>query len=173
MIRHLPLHAGLWLFLCACVSSPVDEVSEPLRPLTESDLDFGVGTWTGALSYLDFTSGEAVAIPLDLEVSQSGPCLTLSLDFPLEPGANSSEQRCISEEGFMFHGKPVVLSGNIGAAAFFELEYEGQDNGLPVQKREVYQFSGASITIETAFRTSKDDAWTVRNTIDVERTAAE
>lgn len=136
--------------------------------VAERDLALAVGDWTGTLSYLDFSSGASVALPLELSIQQDGPCLSLEFVFPEEPQANSESQRCLSAGGTQFDERPITERTQADESVSFELAYDGEDNGKPALKRETYRFSEETLFVETAFRRSEADAWTVRNTIEVE-----
>ncbi|MEO0786335.1 MAG: hypothetical protein AAFY10_11605, partial [Pseudomonadota bacterium] len=62
----------------ACVAAPSDNLPEQPSPIQETDLAYAVGDWSGTLSYLDYSSGKEVVLPLELGISQAGPCLQIS-----------------------------------------------------------------------------------------------
>jgi len=155
--------------LAACGSGTVTNEADTTErnPLTVEALALAEGNWSGELVYLDYSSDETVSLPLELEIVRDRRCLTLSFSYPTEPGANSQGEKCLSEDGFVFDGKPVAQYVPLGASTVFELAYEGEDNGAPATMLETYAITPASIRVETRFKRPLDTDSTMRNLIAV------
>ncbi|MEL6568751.1 MAG: hypothetical protein AAFQ22_10055 [Pseudomonadota bacterium] len=153
--------------LAACTASPNTEVPVQTPSVAASNLAVAQGAWVGTLTYLDFTSNEEVALPLELDVQLEDRCLALSFTYPNEPQANSTGTRCLSNDGRTFDDKPVIASTALAGTTSFTLEYEGQDNGMPATKVETYRLSADALSFETAFAREGEADLTVRNTVNV------
>lgn len=145
-------------------------VDDELR-LTTSDLSgLGGKNWAGTLTYLDYGSGEKVAIPVTAHVTVKLNCLRLGLIYPGEPEANSTDEICISEDGSQFGEAPLISLQRLGPGfAALQTEAPGQDDDRPALIRQNYILSTSALTSGKEVSFDDGETWIERNEFDLER----
>ena len=86
------------------LSKTAKVTTRDMQPLT------GV-QWTGALTYLDYTSNKKVSIPSSLLVTQSASdrlSWVFEYRYPDEPHANDKETVSLSRDGKILNGERVI-----------------------------------------------------------------
>jgi len=143
---------------------------EDLRLMASDLTGLGGEDWAGTLTYLDYGSGEKVAIPVRANVTVKLGCVRLGLIYPGEPEANSIDEICISEDGRKFGDAGLIslqrLEPNFIA---FQTEADGQDDNKPARIRQNYILSRAAFTSGKEVSFDDGETWTERNEFDLER----
>ena len=139
--------------------------------LKTSDLTgLGGKDWAGTLTYLDYGSGERVAIPVTADITVKLNCLGLGLIYPGEPEANSIDEICISEDGSGFDGAPLISLQRLGPDFIaFQTETDGTDDNKPARIRQNYILSRSAFTSGKEVSFDDGDTWIERNEFDLER----
>jgi hypothetical protein len=124
------------------------------------------GQWSGALTYLDYTSGKPYTMPADISITQIGntALFAFSNTYPNEPQANSIDTLQITNDGTLINGERVVSVNQLGKGKTSVItEMEGTDgnddanatirNTYYISKREYkvikeVQFAGQTIWIK-------------------------
>ncbi len=81
-----------------------------IRPRLNSikDLKDSFGSWTGTLTYLDYTSGKPYTMPANILVSGlSDSSLGIAFTYPNEPKANGIDTLILSAGGSSFNGAGI------------------------------------------------------------------
>lgn len=145
---------------------------------TISSEDFNplIGSWSGTLTYLNYSDGTPFSMPVELRIVQTEETndFTFYFSFPDEPQANSEETVSISEGGTMLNGEPVKSKhlfedGNLEIVT----ESTGTDDDQPATIRQTY-IIGADV-----FVTTKDvqfvgqDEWLNRNEFNFKKNSQE
>jgi hypothetical protein len=104
-----------------------------------------VGSWTGTLTYLDYSSNKPYTMPADVEISQIGKSRSFIFSnlYPNEPKANSSDTISISNNGKMLNKETVkaktkLTNGDLEIITEFS-SIDGNDN-KPATIRITYIF---------------------------------
>ena len=170
-----------WIFgmgalaLSACGSLPGLGTSEPAEQetlqLSSSDLSgLGGKNYSGALTYLDYSSGETVSLDVMADVTVKLNCLRIAIEFVDEPEANSTEEYCISEDGRSFAGAKLISLQRLGPEFMaFQTEETGEDNNKPALLRQSYILSQKAITSGREVSYDDGETWFERNELDIER----
>jgi len=118
---------------------------------TISSADFKplVGSWSGTLTYLNYSDGTPFSMPVELRIVEieEPNNFTFYFSFPDEPHANSEETVSISDHGTMLNGDPVI-SKNLLEGGKLEVVTEsiGTDDEKPATIRHTYTI-GADVFI--------------------------
>ena len=161
--------------LSACGSLPGLGSGEPAEEdtlrLRSSDLSgLGGQNFTGELTYLDYSSGEKVALDVVADVTVKLSCLRIAIDYPDEPQANSTQEYCISEDGTAFNEAKLVSLQRLGPDFIaFQTEEMGEDNDQPALLRQSYILSRTAITSGREVSYDEGETWFERNELDIER----
>ena len=169
------LGVGL-LVLSACGSVPgfggsSSGADDDALVLRSSDLSgLGGQNYTGALTYLDYSSGEEVSLDVAADVTVKLSCLRIAISYLDEPEANSTEEYCISEDGSAFAGANLISLQRLGPDFLaFQTEETGEDNNRPARLRQSYILSQSAITSGREVSYDDGETWFERNELDLER----
>ena len=134
--------------------------------ISASDFKSAIGSWSGTLTYINYSDGEPFSMPVELRIVpiEETNNFTFYFSFPDEPHANSEEIFSISDGGTMLNGEPVISKrlledGNLEIVT----ESFGTDDNKPATIRETY-IIGADVFItkkEVLFTDQED--WINRN----------
>ncbi len=109
--------------------------------ISSSDFKSLIGSWSGTLTYLNYSDGTPFSMPVELKIVQIEETnkFTFYFSFPDEPQANSEETFSISDSGNMLNGEPVISKrlledGNLEIVT----ESTGNDDELPATIRQTY-----------------------------------
>lgn len=113
------------------------------------------GSWTGSLTYLDYSSGKPYTMPADLVVTRIGNTNQFAVAnlYPNEKSANSTDTLVISKDGKSIDGAPIksrkkLPNGDLEIITE-ETGTDGNDN-KPATFRQTYTFG------KTTFKKRKD-----------------
>ncbi|MEO0465348.1 MAG: hypothetical protein AAF216_02300 [Pseudomonadota bacterium] len=164
-------------FMIAAAALAACQIAEPIPPVPQglsmpapmvspSDFDLVLGDeWTGELTYLDYSSGETVAIPATLSVGPvDGRTVNYAFGYPGEPQANNSGTWTISGDGQMIDDKPVTsrINGDEGEVILI-MEYTGEDNDEPADITESLILSANGIVMTKQVKTQSAERPFQRN----------
>lgn len=113
------------------------------------------GSWTGSLTYLDYSSGKPYTMPADVEIKRIGTTNQFALSnlYPNEPNANSTNTVTISTDG-KYINKELVKSRRTLPSGGVEIitEEAGTDGNerKPATVRHIYLLG------KTIFKKRKD-----------------
>lgn len=84
-----------------CLLSFYSISAQTVTTVSKNDFKDLIGSWQGALTYLDYTSNEPYTMPADIEIRQIGKTnkFIFANSYPNEPNANSSDTVTISTDG--------------------------------------------------------------------------
>jgi len=145
--------------------------TDPALRLRPSDLTgLGGKDWAGALTYLDYGSGEKVSLDVTANVTVKLNCLGVAISYTDEPEANSKEEICISEDGSEFGGAKLVSLQRLGPDFIaLQTEGKGEDDNKPALIRQNYILSTTALTSGKEVSFDDGETWIERNELDVER----
>ncbi len=108
-----PKNFNLSLLIIICLSSNIlaQKILNPEKTAIEiSDIQNMLGTWTGTLTYLDYTSNNPYTMPcgLVIKTKKENRKLNLYYTYPNEPKANSKGKLKISKDKFRLNGKTII-----------------------------------------------------------------
>ena len=172
MGKHL-MGSAAFAALAACggVPSVNSAGGEPPPRLVSSDLSgLGGQDYTGTLTYRDYGSGEQVTLDVLANVTVKLDCLTVALQYPDEPEANSDSEICISEDGRKLDGAPIISLQRLGPDfVALQTEAPGEDDNRPALIRQSYILSTKAITTGKEVSFDEGESWIERNELDIER----
>ncbi len=139
--------------------------------LKSSDLTgLGGADYAGALTYLDYGSGDLVTLDVRAGVTVKLNCLNIAIQYPDEPQANSTNEYCISEDGSSFAGAKLISLQRLGPNFLaFQTQETGEDDNKPALLRQSYILSRKAITSGREVSYDDGDTWIERNELDIER----
>lgn len=152
MRQTLFIFVAATLAACQTVEVPPapQGLSMPAPLVSASDFEIVLGdNWVGELTYLDYSSGDTVAIPATLSV---GPinhrAISYTFGYPDEPQANSDGAWLISGDGQLLDDKTVTsrMEGDNGDLILV-MEYSGSDNNAPAEITETLILSASGIVM--------------------------
>lgn len=113
------------------------------------------GSWTGSLTYLDYSSGKPYTMPADIVIQRIGKTNQFSCSnlYPNEKSANSTDTLVISKDGKSIDGAQIksrkkLPNGDVEITTE-ETGTDGNDN-KPATFRQTYTFG------KTTFKKRKD-----------------
>lgn len=163
---------GLAACQTADVAAPAPQgLSVPAPMISPSDFAVILGDgWTGELTYLDYSSGETVAIPATLSVGPiNGQSIGYAFGYPDEPDANSPGVWEISADGQALDGKTVTRrSDGVDGEVVLILEYDGEDDNKPARVTETLVLTADALTFGKTVQFDGGDAFQ-RNSYAFER----
>ena len=126
------------------------------------------GSWTGSLTYLDYSSGKPYTMAADVEVKRINDSNEFEFinTYPKEKSANSRQVISISKDG-KYIGKEEVISRTETAEGQIQIVTQrqgkdGNDNKDALIK-QTYTISGTSFSMRKEVLFSKDDKWILRH----------
>jgi hypothetical protein len=121
--------------------------------------------WKGSLTYLDYSSGNSVSIPVELMVSKkSNRRFSLNYSYPEEPQANSQATMSISKSGDRLDKEKVVSRTATGGTAItIVTERSGTDNGKKSLMRYTYYISASELRVKKEVRVEGTHEFFLRN----------
>lgn len=153
---------GVYFAVSSYLKTPT--VILPNPTIQEMDLDLLLGgTWTGTLTYLDYSSNQTTTIPTNLSVSKppTDPrAWNVSITYPKEPQANSLAKWTIAQDGTTLDIKgdtQTVISREFvtpteanqdGSITKVTTESKGTDNDKPATIRHIYYFSAREFIMQ-------------------------
>jgi hypothetical protein len=174
-MRHPPtrITASLALLTLGCAgpdhSAPASAPTAQPAALP-ADLDQLAGdTWTGSLTYLDYTTREPFTMPATLAVTRipgaADPSWTFRLGYPDEPRANSEHPITLSANGTLLDGETILERTPLPAGGIHLVtETDGEDDEHPARVRHEYDLSPNSCTIRKLVRPQGSPEFFERNT---------
>ncbi len=122
--------------------------------VTEADLARVVGDdWTGELTYRDYSPPFGkVAIAAEVDVTRTAAGLTLSMQYPREPQANSSDDLNIADAGRTLGGDPVIAREDIAGAAVITTRAPCEDDGREAVCERIYTFGDKTLSLRKTVR---------------------
>ena len=152
MRQTLFIFAAATLAACQTVEAPpaLQGLSMPAPMVSASDFEVVIGDdWAGELTYLDYSSGETVAIPATLSVGPiDGRTINYAFGYPDEPQAKNAGTWTISGDGQSLDDKTVTsrMDGDNGDLILV-MEYSGSDNNAPAEITETLILSANGIVM--------------------------
>lgn len=137
---HLPSRFAMLLAAMCALALPA--LAAPQPAVTEADLARVVGeNWSGQLTYRDYSPPfGTVALAVNANVVQTATGLRLSLQYPREPLANSSDMLSVSEAGRKLGGDPVVSREEVAGAVVITTRAPCEDDGREAICERTYTF---------------------------------
>lgn len=160
--------------LTGCTSLPStsneNAVASSLRLKTSDLSGLGGSNYQGALTYRDYSSDKLVSLDVLANVTVKLDCLTMNLQYPDEPNANSSDEVCISDDGSELGGAPIIALQRLGPDfVAVQTQTAGEDNNKPALIRQNYILSTTAITAGKEVSFDDGETWIERNELDIER----
>jgi hypothetical protein len=125
--------------------------------VTANDLgQLSNSTWTGELSYLDYSSNTKVSIRCNLLVTQSENDKTswiFEYSYPDEPKANSKDTIKLTADGTTFDGETVIERSELDSGVLrIVTEKTGKDNDRVALLRHTYLIGPSVFSIRKEVR---------------------
>lgn len=161
MARHF-LAAACLAFVGSCAHGD-SEGGAPRLSAADIAPTAGAG-WKGSLVYRDYSppQGEVtLAVEADIAVVPGG--LSLTLRYPDEPGANSTDVLALSKDGARFGGDPVIDRRAEGGAIVATTRAPCRDDDRPATCEHLYRFGAREFAIEKRDRFDGETAFIRRN----------
>ncbi len=133
-----------------------------------SDLDrLAGGSWSGSLTYLDYTSGRSTQLRAALEVERkpgASRVWVLKLAFADEPGADGESELVLSDDGRSLDGETVIERRELEDGLLcIVTQAEGQDDEKPATLRHVYRIGAREATAQKLVRPQGASGFFERN----------
>jgi hypothetical protein len=126
------------------------------------------GSWTGSLTYLDYSSGRPYTMAADIEVKRINDSNEFEFinTYPKEKSANSTQIISISKDG-KYIGKEQVISRTEQAGGRIQIvtQRQGKDGNDNKQAliKQTYTISGASFSMRKEVLFSGENKWILRH----------
>ena len=134
-----------------------------------NDFDKFYGSWTGSLTYLDYSSGKPYTMPAELKVKRihNTNQFTFSFKYPNESSANSLDTIIISLDGRNLNKESIksrqkLKNGNIEIITV-EVGQDGNDDQQATLKYS-YIFGKTTFSIVKDVQFSGETKWIKRHT---------
>jgi hypothetical protein len=126
------------------------------------------GSWTGSLTYLDYSSDNLITLPADLEVVKDEKLnqLIFYISFPEEPEANNIDTLSISSDGTLLEKEPVVSKQSFEDGSLEIItEITGTDGNedKPAVIRHTYVIGQNNFVLRKNVRFVDGKEWILRN----------
>jgi hypothetical protein len=131
-----------------------------------------VGEWKGTLTYLDYQTQEPFIMPANLRIEngKNKYQFKLSLDYPKEPKANSTDKIKISKDGTKINKADVISNRKISEEKFeIVTEYSGKDNNKKAEIRVIYIIGKTQLIIRKEVKFENTENWILRNEYNYKR----
>lgn len=158
--RTIPAIAAM-LLLCSSTTTfgqdkLKNEANQLLITTPKNDLKQYTGSWSGTLTYLDYSSQRTITIKATVEVKQEASDsnnIMLAYDYPNEPGHEEKEIIEIRGNQFFIEGQQVIMEKDSGGNSLqFVVEKEGMDNNRRATVRRTFYFSRNAFSIKKEVR---------------------
>lgn len=140
-------------------------------PLLPQDLAPFLGSWTGELAYLDYSSGALVHIPATLLLQPvEARSWRMGLGYTEEPHANALDTVMLAADGRSFDGAAVLEVVRLAPDSVrIVFEAPGDDDELPALLRRTWSAGPHRCTLQkevryTAPPAGRSSDWFVRHT---------
>lgn len=160
--------AVLFFFSNSFFSSAQITISnEDIKPL--------IGSWSGTLTYLDYTSNKPYTMPAELIVVQVDETniYIFNVSYPDEPRANSADTVSISEDGSMLDGKNVIskrfINDKILEVVTEIMSVDGNENKAAAI-RHTYSIGAEIFVIKKTVQFAGEEDWINRNEFNFKKT---
>jgi len=135
--------------------------------LSPKDLKSLQGEWSdGSLTYMDYSSNKPFSMPAKVKVmrSKNGYHLTLDIQYPNEPHANSKEKIRLSKDGTLLN-KHLIESRKELPDGELEIttSYAGKDNNKKAMIRNIYIIGESRFIIKKSVKFEDATDWLLRN----------
>ena len=130
------------------------------------DLKLIMGTWTGSLTYVDYSSNEPYTMPANLQVGpgKTEDELVLFYSYPNEPKANSKGKIKLSKDGRKLNKESVVSKETLADGSVqITTEYRGKDNNKEALIRGIYVLGKSVCVIRKEVKYDDSQTWLKRN----------
>lgn len=131
-----------------------------------------IGEWKGTLTYLDYQTKEPFTMPVNLRIEngKNKYQFKLSLEYPKEPKANSTDRIKISKDGTKINKADVISNRKISEDEFEIItEYSGKDNNKKAKIRVIYILGKTQLTIRKEVKLENTENWILRNEYNYKR----
>jgi len=169
MKKMILLSAVLFSLLSSNTSSAQTTISS-------AEFKPAVGSWSGTLTYIDYSDGTTFSMPVELRIVQIEETnkFTFYFSFPNEPQANSEETFSISDGGTMLNGEPVTSKrlledGNLQIVT----ELTGTDDDLPANIRQTYIIGAEVFVTRKDVKFTGQEEWLNRNEFNFKKDSQE
>ena len=135
-------------------------------------LEHTIGEWEGTLTYLDYQTKEPFTMPANLRIEKGKDKyqFNLSLEYPKEPKANSTDKIKISKDGTKINKANVISNRKISEEAFEIItEYSGKDNNKKAEIRIIYILGKTQLIIRKEVKFENTEDWILRNEYNYKR----
>lgn len=124
-----------------------------------------IGSWQGALTYLDYTSKQKTVIPATIDIEQIKlGVFTFSHQFPKEPHVKWTDTVAISKDAMYFGQEKIVAkrpSANGGLE--FVTEENGKDDNKPALLRRTYTIAPDRYVVRKEVQIQGSTEWLERH----------
>jgi len=142
--------------------------------ISTKDFERAKGSWTGSLTYLDYTSGKPYTMPANINFqvnSQHNNQLIFQYVYPDEPKANGYDTLTISHNGTQLNNAIVTANTfikNLTTIVTEEKAIDGNDR-KPAIIKHTYIISKDSFAIRKEVQFTGTTNWLLRNTYNFHR----
>lgn len=156
------------IFLLILLISDYPGISFSQEVLSDEDLMFLPGSWTGTLTYLDYTTGKPYSMPADVEIVKidSMRKYIFKRIYPDEPQANSADTVTFSFDGTMINDETVISKKYLqNDAVEFKTELDGVDGNesKPALIRHTYTLGEEILIIRKDVKFEDQSDWINRH----------
>lgn len=124
--------------------------------LEPAELNLLQGTWTGNLTYLDYTSKKEVSIKAVIygwRKNSKSRVWHVKYEYPNEPGYTSRDTYRVSSDGGMVSGRKLVEKTKLDDGTLkLVLEEKGKDDNQPATLRYIILLSATKLVITKMVR---------------------
>ena len=132
------------------------------------DFELLSGSWTGSLTYLDYSSGKPYTMPADLLITRIGQTNQFAVEnlYPNEKSANATDTLVISKDGKSIDGALIksrkkLPNGDLEIITE-ETGTDGNDN-KPATFRQTYTFGKTTFTKRKDVQFEGESEWIKRH----------
>jgi hypothetical protein len=137
------------------------------KAISPEDLKGMEGSWSGTLTYVDYSSNKPTKIRSDLKVTRTPKTGEWIFEYlyPLEPKANSRTAISLSSDGRYFDEEEVIdrKTQPDGSISLITTK-RGKDNGRNATFRRIFSVAPDSLSIRKEVNIDGTDTYFERNT---------
>jgi hypothetical protein len=154
------------LFGAILFSLSISYSSSAQTTISSSDFKPLIGSWSGTLTYTNYSDGTPFSMPVELGIVQTEETnkFTLYFSFPDEPQANSEETVSISDSGTMINSESIISKQRLeGGNLEIVTQSMGTDDELPATIRRTYIIGADVFVTRKDVQFAGQDEWINRN----------
>lgn len=150
------------------------EMQSPAEEMLVSSADFAIlagDSWSGSLSYLDYSSNTEQRIPVEIRFDNPGSHkVVYHIKYPGEAQYNATEKLKWSRNGRKLDGEAIVnRSHDAEGTTILVTQFEGEDDNRPAEIRMTYSLNESVLAISKEVRFEEEADFFRRNAYELVR----